>query len=131
MSESRKIPAELLFYLIFGILWLIVTAVCLAGCAQLMAVQGYSGSFAVPLSIAAIGIGSLCSGWAAAFRKKERGLLTGLFQSTFPVILLIGTALLNDAAAGSLFPLRILAVALCSAIGGVLGVACRTRRHVH
>ena len=131
MSEFRKFQTEALFYLISGLLWLVVTAACLAGCAQLMTVQGYSGDLAAPLSTAAICIGSLCSGWAAASRKKERGLLTGLLQSTFPAALLTAAALLNDTATGTLFPLRILGIALCGALGGILGVACRTRRRVH
>ena len=44
MSESRGFPAELLSFLLFGVLGVAVTAAALACFAQLMAGQGCSGS---------------------------------------------------------------------------------------
>lgn len=130
MSDTRKLPAELLFYLVFGLFGLAVMAACLAGEAQLMAVQGISSGLAAPLATVAVCIGNLCSGWAAAFRRRERGLLTGLLQSAWFIALLSISALLNHAADGPLLPVRILAVALCGCIGGVLGVAFREKRRI-
>ena len=128
MSESRKAPMEFLLFLLFGALGLAVTAGCMAGAAQLMAAQGCSGSVAAPLSTVCVCMGGLCSGWAAAFRRRECGLLIGLLQGILPAGLIGAAALLNHAAEGLILPLRILAVVLCSCMGGALGVALRRRR---
>ena len=83
MSGSEIFLPKLLSFLLYGLLGLAVTAAGLAGAAQLMAAQGYSGGAVLPLATAAVCAGSLLSALAAAFRKKERGLLTGLLQSIF------------------------------------------------
>ena len=83
MSESRGFPAELLSFLLFGVLGVAVTAAALACFAQLMAGQGCSGSVVPILATTAVCMGSLLCALTAAFRKKARGLLTGLLQSTF------------------------------------------------
>ena len=92
MSESRGFPAELLSFALFGALGVAVTAAALAGFAQLMAGQGCSGSVVPVLATAAVCMGSSLCALAAAFRKKVRGLLTGLLQSTFLGELLETTA---------------------------------------
>ena len=112
MSESRGFPAELLSFLAFGVLGVAVTAAALAGFAQLMAGQGCSGS-----------------ALAAAFRKKARGLLTGLLQSTFLAVPLALSAVWNGTAAEPAVVCRILVVLLCGCIGGLFGVTLRSRRH--
>ncbi len=82
--NKKLFPAELRVLLLAGAVGVMVTAGGLAAMAALMTAQGYSGAAAPPLATAAVGAGSLCSGWmAAAFRKKARGLLSGLLQSTF------------------------------------------------
>ena len=78
MSEKKLFPAELRVLLLAGAVGVMVTAGGLAAMAALMTAQGYSGAAAQPLATAAVGAGSLCSGWIAAFCKKERGLLCGL-----------------------------------------------------
>ena len=99
MSESRGFPAELLSFLAFGVMGVAVTAVALAGFAQLMAGQGCSGSVVPILATTAVCMGSLLCALAAAFRKKERGLLTGLLQSTFLAVPLALSAVWNGTAA--------------------------------
>ena len=128
MSESRGFPAELLSFLLFGALGVAVTAAALAGFAQLMAGQGCSGSVPI-LATTAVCMGSLLCALAAAFRKKARGLLTGLLQSTFLAAPLVLSAVWNGTAAESAVVCRILAVLLCGCIGGLLGVTLRSRRH--
>ena len=76
MSESRGFPAELLSFLLFGVLGVAVTAAALACFAQLMAGQGCSGSVVPILATTAVCMGSLLCALTAAFRKKARGLLT-------------------------------------------------------
>lgn len=66
---------------------------------------------------------------AAAFRKKARGLLTGLLQSTFLAVPLALSAVWNGTAAEPAVVCRLLAVLLCGCIGGLLGVTLRSRRH--
>ena len=66
---------------------------------------------------------------AAAFRKKARGLLTGLLQSTFLAAPLVLSAVWNGTVAESAVVCRILAVLLCGCIGGLFGVTLRSRRH--
>ena len=83
MSEKNLFPAELRVLLLAGAVGVMVTAGGLAAMAALMTAQGYSGAAAPPLATAAVGAGSLCSGWIAAFCKKERGLLCGLVQGLF------------------------------------------------
>ena len=75
MSEKKLFPAELRVLLLAGAVGVMVTAGWLAAMAALMTAEGYSGAAAPPLATAAVGAGSLCSGWIAAFCKKERGLL--------------------------------------------------------
>ena len=129
MSESRGFPAELLSFLLFGALGVAVTAAALAGFAQLMAGQGCSGSIVSTFATMAVCTGSLLCALAAAFRKKARGLLTGLLQSTFLAAPLVLSAVWNGTAAKSAVVCRILAVLLCGCIGGLLGVTLRSRRH--
>ena len=84
MSEKNLFPAELRVLLLAGAVGVMVTAGWLAAMAALMTAQGYSGAAAPPLATAAVGAGSLCSGWIAAFCKKEHGLLCG--ACTGPVL---------------------------------------------
>ena len=129
MSESRGFPAELLSFLLFGALGVAVTAAALAGFAQLMAGQGCSGSVVPMLATTAVCMGSLLCALAAAFRKKARGLLTGLLQSTFLAVPLVLSAVWNGTVAESAVVCRILALLLCGCIGGLLGVTLRSRRY--
>ena len=89
MSEKNLFPAELRVLLLAGAVGVMVTAGGLAAMAALMTAQGYSGAAAPPLATAAVGAGSLCSGWIAAFCKKERGLLCGLVQGLLYAALLV------------------------------------------
>lgn len=89
MSEKNLFPAELRVLLLAGAVGVMVTAGWLAAMAALMTAQGYSGAAAPSLATAAVGAGSLCSGWIAAFCKKERGLLCGLVQGLFYAALLV------------------------------------------
>ena len=130
MSESRGFPAELLSFLVFGVLGVAVTAAALAGFAQLMAVQGCSGSIVSTFATMAVCTGSLLCALAAAFRKKARGLLTGLLQSAFLAVPLALSAVWNGTAADTAVVFRILAVLLCGCIGGLRGVTMRSRRHM-
>ena len=129
MSKSRGFPAEFLSFLVFGVLGVFVTAATLAGFAQLMAGQGCSGSIVSTFATMAVCMGSLLCALAAAFRKKARGLLTGLLQSTFLAVPLALSAAWNGTAAEPAVVCRILAVLLCGCIGGLLGVTLRSRRH--
>ena len=128
MSESRGFPAELLSFALFGALGVAVTAAALAGFAHLMVGHGCSGSV-VPVLATAVCMGSSLCALAAAFRKKVRGLLTGLLQSTFLAVPLALSAVWNGTAAAPAVVCRILAVLLCGCIGGLLGVTLRSRRH--
>ena len=129
MSKSRGFPAELLSFLFFGVLGVSVTAATLAGFAQLMAGQGCSGSIVSTFATMAVCMGSLLCALVAASRKKARGLLTGLLQSTFLAVPLALSAAWNGTAAEPAVVCRILAVLLCGCIGGLLGVTLRSRRH--
>lgn len=129
MSESRCFPAELLSFALFGALGVAVTAAALAGFAHLMVGHGCSGSVVPVLATAAVCMGSLLCALAAAFRKKVRGLLTGLLQSTFLAVPLALSAVWNGTAAAPAEVCRILAVLLCGCIGGLFGVTLRSRRH--
>ena len=70
MSESRGFPAELLSFLLFGVLGVAVTAAALACFAQADGGQGCSGSVVPILATTAVCMGSLLCALTAAFRKK-------------------------------------------------------------
>lgn len=110
MSEKKLFPAELRVLLLAGAVGVMVTAGWLAAMAALMTAQGYSGAAAPPLATAAVGAGSLCSGWIAAFCKKERGLLCGLVQGLFYAALLVVLSVPSRYAYG-----RAAAAAVCCA----------------
>ena len=110
MSEKNLFPAELRILLLAGAVGVMVTAGWLAAMAALMTAQGYSGAAAPPLATAAVGAGSLCSGWIAAFCKKERGLLCGLVQGLFYAALLVVLSVPSGTLTG-----RAAAAAVCCA----------------
>ena len=122
MSEKKLFPAELRVPLLAGAVGVMVTAGWLAAMAALMTAQGYSGAAAPPLATAAVGAGSLCSGWIAAFCKKERGLLCGLVQGLFYAALLV----VLSVPSGTLT--RFAVVILCGSIGGLLGMVTREKK---
>ena len=121
MSEKKLFPAELRVLLLAGAVGVMVTAGWLAAMAALMTAQGYSGAAAPPLATAAVGAGSLCSGWIAAFCKKERGLLCGLVQGLLYAALL-GTLTEEPPL------LRFAVLILCGSIGGLLGMVTREKK---
>lgn len=89
MFEKKFPPAELRFLFLAGGTAFVVTAVCLAAMAAWMVAQKCPGTAAEPLAAAAVGVGSFCGGWVAAFCKKERGLICGLVQGVFYAALLL------------------------------------------
>lgn len=129
MSEPRKFPAGLLFFVIFTLLGLAVTAACLAGAAQWMVIQGYSGHAAFPLTTTAVCIGSFSSALAAALWKRQHGLATGLIQGVLLAAVLAALAMFSGTAAEPLHMFRMAVAILCGGVGGLLSVAIRERRH--
>ena len=125
MSEKNLFPAELRVLLLAGAVGVMVTAGWLAAMAALMTAQGYSGAAAPPLATAAVGAGSLCSGWIAAFCKKEHGLLCGLVQGVFYAALLCVLSIPSGAITESGAQMRFAIVILCGSIGGFLGMKSR------
>ena len=105
-----------------------VTAGWLAAMAALMTAQGYSGAAAPPLATAAVGAGSLCSGWIAAFCKKERGLLCGLVQGLFYAVLLVVLSIPSGTLTEEPPLLRFAVLILCGSIGGLLGMVAREKK---
>lgn len=83
MSEKKLFPAELRVLLLAVAVGVMVTAGWLAAMAALMTAQGYSGAAAPPLATAAVGAGSLCSGWIAAFAKRNAACCAGLYRACF------------------------------------------------
>ena len=128
MSEKNLFPAELRVLLLAGAVGVMVTAGWLAAMAALMTAQGYSGAAAPPLATAAVGAGSLCSGWIAAFCKKERGLLCGLVQGLFYAVLLVVLSIPSGTLTEEPPLLRFAVVILCGSIGGLLGMVSREVR---
>ena len=129
MSGTRRFPAAFIFVPLFGAVGLAVTAACLAGAAQLMETQGFSGTAAAPLATAAVGAGSLLSAFAAAFRQRQRGLLVGLLQGALLAGILAAVAMFSGTAQEPLLLTRMAVMLLCGAVGGFLGAAVRGRRH--
>lgn len=129
MSEKKLFLSQLRVLALAGGTGLIVTAGCLAAMAALMASRDYSGAAAAPLATAAVGLGSLCSGWVAAFCKKERGLLCGLVQGLLYDALLVVLSMPSGTIAENASLMRLAIVVLCGSVGGFLGMAGRERKH--
>ena len=122
MSEKKFSPAELRFLFLAGGTAFVVTAVCLAAMAAWMVAQKCPGTAAEPLAAAAVGVGSFCGGWVAAFCKKERGLICGLVQGVFYAALLCVLSIPSGAITESGAQMRFAIVILCGSIGGFLGI---------
>ena len=128
MSEKKLSPAELRFLFLAGGTALVVTAVCLAAMAAWMVAQKCPGTAAEPLAAAAVGVGSFCGGWVAAFCKKERGLICGLVQGVFYAALLCVLSIPSGTITESAAQMRFAIVILCGSIGGFLGMMSRERK---
>ena len=113
MSEKNLFPAELRVLLLAGAVGVMVTAGWLA---------------APPLATAAVGAGSLCSGWIAAFCKKEHGLLCGLVQGLFYAALLVVLSVPSGTLTEEPPLLRFAVLILCGSIGGLLGMVTREKK---
>lgn len=131
MSERKRFPAGFGVWLFAGLMGVLMMAVCLAGMAFLMVSRELSGSSAALLATAAAGAGSFFSGWLAAFRNREGGLLCGAVQG------LIFAALLAILTLPAGFPMersiltRFAAAVLCGILGGFLGVRVPAKKHIH
>ena len=128
MSEKKFPPAELRFLFWAGGTALVVTAVCLAAMAAWMVAQKCPGTAAEPLAAAAVGVGSFCGGWVAAFYKKERGLICGLVQGVFYAALLCVLSIPSGTITENGAQMRFAIVILCGSIGGFLGMMSRERK---
>ena len=129
MSESRKFPAGILSAALFGLSGIALTAAALAGAAQLMVLQGYSGTAAPPLATAAVCLGSFISALAAALWKRQHGLVTGLLQGALLAGILAAAAMFSGTSLDPLLLVRMAAATLCGGMGGLLGITFRERRH--
>lgn len=122
MSERKFFSGGIMIPLFSAFCGAVVTALA-------MVYQGWSASVTVPLASAAVCIGSLCSGMCAAFFKKEKGLLNGAVQGLLFASILLLAALGNDNSVEILHLIRCVAVILCGAIGGLLGMNLRDHKH--
>lgn len=128
--SAKKISSGILgIPLIAAALGAFITALALAGMAQWMLHQGWSASAAAPLASISVCAGSLCSGVCAAVLKKEKGLLNGAVQGIIFAGSLLLAALLDGNAVESIHLIRCMAVLLCGAAGGLLGMSLRERKH--
>ena len=101
----------------------LIAAIVLLVAAVLMTWVDLPQSAVSPISVAALGLGSLAAGFIAARRTGKNGLLLGAAcgLGIFLVTLIAGLLSLGSVQIG--FALFKLAVSvLCGAIGGVLGV---------
>ncbi len=128
MSEKHLIPAGPGVFLAAAGAGAALTALLLLGLANLMAARGLSASMAGPLAAGAVCFGSFCSGFLAAFFKRERGLLTGLVQGAAFVAVLLALMALRGSVPGTEHGLRFAAILACSGCGGLLGMLKKEQR---
>ena len=128
MSEKKSLATGLWAFLLAGLAGVLVAVCSLLGFAAWMTAQHCSGSMAVPLATAAVGIGGFCSGWLAAFCKQERGLLCGAVQGLLFAALLFVLAVPSGMFTENAALMRFAAVILCGSLGGFLGVRCRGKK---
>lgn len=130
MSEKKRFPAGAACWLLAGTIGVLVTAGCLSGMAVLMASRKFSGTAAAPLAMIAVGAGSFCGGWSAAFFQKQKGLACGTCQGILFAALLLVLSLPSDAFMENAALLRFAVCVLCGSIGGFLGVRCCGRKRI-
>lgn len=130
MSEKKFSPAGSGIRLLASVVGILVLAGCLAEMAALMVSRELSGSAAAPLATAAAGISSFCSGWIAAFQKRERGLLCGAVQGLILSALLLILALPAGLPVENTVLLRAAAAIFCGCFGGFLGVRIPGRKPI-
>ena len=128
MSEKKFSPSGFRFFFLAGGTSIVVTAVCLAAMAALMVSQKLPGTAAVPLATAAVGVGSFCGGWVAAFCKRERGLLCGFVQGALYTTLLGVLSIPYGTITENASLMRSAIVLLCGSIGGFLGMMSREHK---
>lgn len=130
MSEKKRFPAGAACWLLAGTIGVLVTAGCLSGMAVLMVSRKFSGTAAAPLATIAVGAGSFCGGWSAAFFQKQKGLACGACQGILFAVLLLVLSLPSAAFMENAALLRFAACVLCGSIGGFLGVRCCGRKRI-
>lgn len=130
MSERKNFPAGLVCWLLAGVIGILVTACCLSGMAALMVSRSFSGAMAAPLATIAVGAGSFCGGWSAAFFQKRRGLVCGACQGLLSAALLFVLSLPSGAFAENAALLRAAVCIICGSIGGFLGVRSSERKRI-
>lgn len=129
MSEKKFLPGGIAAPLFSAFFGASITALTLFGMAHWMVYQGWSASKAAPLASVAVCVGSLCGGACAAFCKKERGLVNGAIQGLFFAGVLLLAALGDGNTVETSHLIRCAAVLLCGAVGGLLGMNLRDRKH--
>lgn len=128
MSENKNALGHTGVLLLAGVFGVLVTVGVLAAAAEWMAAKGCSGSMAQPLAAAAIGAGSLCSGFAAALCAKERRVLYGLMQGCLLAVVWGGIAAAFGTVESSALLLRCTAAVLCGGIGGAMTLSVKRKR---
>lgn len=128
MSEKKFSPAGFRFFFLAGGTAIVVTTVCLAAMSALMVSQKLPGTTAVPLATAAVGGGSFCGGWMAAFCKRERGLLCGFVQGVIYTALLGVLSVPCGTITENASLMRFAIVLLCGSVGGFLGMMSREHK---
>ena len=128
MSENKNALGHAGVLLLAGVLGVLATVGFLAAAAEWMAAKGCSGSMAQPLATAAVGAGSLCSGFAAALCAKERRVLYGLMQGCLLAVLWGGIAAAFGMAEESTLIMRCAVAVLCGGIGGAMVLSVKRKR---
>lgn len=133
-NRSLKAAADPISRFLNPLLWGVAGG-CAVSAALLLGVAGIMAARDLPLGlIAGIGVavavmGCLAGGYISARRTRERGLFWGLLCSAVLFLLLfLGSLFLPGQTVTFLLPVKLFAMLLAGAMGGILGVNHRRRR---
>lgn len=128
VSGANETWLCLLWGLIAG---LATVAVGIAVCAWILTVRDCSESAAVPMGTVCIALGAGVSGYVAARRKREQGMVAGgLTGLALFLLMLIVSVFVSGTRFTIATPVRLLLCVSLSALGGILGVNLSAKRRI-
>ena len=108
---------------------MVATAVVLMGFALVMSMRDVPQALIDPMAVFALCIGAFLAGLLGAKGVGRRGMLIGMLCAAlmFVLVLAVGTAAVREGF-GPLTLVKLFAMLLCGAIGGILGINTKKRR---
>ncbi len=123
MKKNTKLSGKLYETVLIGaFLGLAVSFLLLLIMALILTLRDFSAAVAVPLSTASLGVGAFAAGFYTAYKYRQKGLLVGLCSGGVLYLFYLCIALALGSSFSSVAVIRLVVLALASALGGIFGV---------